>query len=126
MKQIVSKLFLTTFILLMTLNTFGQRDYDYDDSEEYNWNEFNAEDFFKAALICAVVIVVGLMIRKNSSNNFIKGTGTTIVVLGSLGAFGFLGGPILGAITIIWQVVVGAAIFFGIIYWVYTEFIDKK
>lgn len=126
MKQVVSKLLLTTFTLLMTLYTFGQRGYDYDDSEEYDWNEFNADDFLKAAFICALVIVVGLMIRKNSSNNFFRGVGTTIIVLGGLGAFGFLGGPILGAIKIIWQVVVGAAIFFGIIYWVYTEFIDKK
>jgi hypothetical protein len=126
MKQIVSKLFLTTFILVIALNTFGQRGYDYDDSEEYNWNEFNAEEFFIAALIFAVVIVVGLLIRKESSNIFIKGIGITKVVLGSLGAFIFLGGPILGAITIIWQVVVGAAIFFGIIYWAYNEFIDTK
>lgn len=101
MTLIVSKLFLTTFLLLITLNTLGQRGYEYDDSEEYNWNEFNAENFFYAALICAVVIIVGLLIRKNSSKNFIKGIGTTIVVLGCLGAFGFLGGPILGAITII-------------------------
>ena len=126
MKEIVSKSFLATILLLKSFNTFAQRGYDYDDTEEYNWNEFNADEFFKAALICSAIIVVGLLIRKNSANNFIKGVGTTIVVLGSIGAFGFLGGPILGAITIIWQVVVGAAIFFGIIYWVYTEFINKE
>ena len=125
MKNKVSKIFLSIVALLTSLKAFGQRGYDYDDSENYNWSEFNGEEFFKAALICAAIIVVGLLLRKNSNNSFIKGLGTIIIVLGGLGAFGFLGGPILGAITIIWQVVIGAAVFFGIIYWVYTEFIDK-
>jgi hypothetical protein len=125
MKNQVSKIFLSIIVLLTSLNAIGQRGYEYDDSEEYNWNEFNAEEFFKAALICATIIVVGLLLKKKANNSFIKGLGTLIIVLGGLGAFGFLGGPILGAITIIFQVVIGAAIFFGIIYWVYTEFIDK-
>jgi hypothetical protein len=76
-------------------------------------------------MICAVVIVIGLLLRNNATNKFLKGTGTTILVLGSLGALGALGSPILAAIQIIWQVVVGIAMFGGIIYWVYMEFINK-
>lgn len=125
MERLKNTVTLIYFIALTTSNAFGQRYYD-EDYEDYNWSEFDGEEFFYSAVICAVIIVVGLLIRKNSNNSFLKGLGTTIIVIGSIGAFGMLGGPILGAVQIIWQVVVGAAIFFGIIYWVYTEIIDKE
>lgn len=102
------------------------RGYADEDDEPYNWNEFNSGEFFAAALICAVIIVLGLLIRKNAKNVTIKGIGTGVIVLGSLGALAFIGAPIIAAVNIIFQVVVGAAIFFGIIYWVYKEFIENK
>ena len=47
-----------------------------------------------------------------------------MVVIGSIVAFAELTAPILGAIQIIWQVFIGSAIFFGTIYWVYTNYIE--
>ena len=126
MERLKNAVTLICFIALTTSKAFGQRVLDAEDYEDYNWSEFDGEEFFYSAVICAVIIVVGLLIRKKSNNNFLKGLGTTIIVIGSIGAFGMLGGPILGAVQIIWQVVLGAAIFFGIIYWVYTEIIDKE
>lgn len=125
MKKRLSKFLLSIILLLPSVITFSQRSYDYEDSERYNWNEFDPDEFIKSAIICAVIIVVGLQLKKNSKNTFMKGFGNILFILGCLGALGFLGGPILGAITIIWQVIIGIAIFVGIIYWVYTEFIDK-
>lgn len=125
MRKLVNKLFSVTIFLFMSLTTFGQRGIDYDDTEEYDWTEFNPTEFFIAAIVCAIVIVIGMLLRKNSNNKIISGIGTTIIVLGGLGAVGFLGGPILGAIQIIWQVLIGSAVFFGIIYWVYKKYIDE-
>ena len=64
------------------------------------------------------------ILRKNFDNSFLKGLGTTMVVIGSIVAFAELTAPILGAIQIIWQVFIGSAIFFGTIYWVYTNYIE--
>jgi integral membrane sensor domain MASE1 len=121
----MKKLVISAWILFLCFASFGQRGYDYDETEDFNWKEFNPDEFFLAAIICAVVIGVGLLTRKRGSNSFLKGIGTILLVIGGVGALGFLGGPILAAITIIWQVVIGAAVFFGIIYWVYTEIIDN-
>ena len=124
MEQNLKKLLLLTYCSVSIVSSaFAQRVFD-DDYEAYDWSNFEFENFFYSAIICAVIIVVGLLIRKNSNNSFLKGLGTTIVVIGSIVAFGLLGGPILGAIQIIWQVLIGSAIFFGIIYWVYTEYVE--
>lgn len=126
MQKNITNILTTILFFLSCLNTFSQRGYDYEDDEPYNWNEFNSGEFFAAALICAGIIIIGLLIRKNSKNSTIRGIGTVVIVLGSLGALAFIGAPIIAAVNIIFQVVVGAAIFFGIIYWVYKEFIQNK
>jgi hypothetical protein len=121
------KTFLVTAISLLTIwRSFAQRRFDDDPEEVYNWSDFDSGQFFYAAIISAVIIALGLLLRNKSDNSFLKGFGKVIIVIGSFVAFAMLGGPILGAIQIIWQVVVGAAIFLGIIYWVYSEFIEKK
>ncbi len=125
MKKIGVRLLLASCVIFFTLKSFGQRGYDNEITEDYNWNEFDGFFFYKTVLICAAIIVLGLLIRTHEKT-FVKGIGTTIIVLGGLGSFIYLGGPILGALKIIWQVVIGAAIYFGIIYWAYINLRDDK
>ncbi len=105
------------FILISSLLAYGNKGY----SQVYDWNEFNPDEFFKAVFICAAIIVVGILINNKSDSKFLKGVGFSIIFIGGIGALVYLSGPIIGAITIIWQVVLGAAIFFGIIYLAYTQ-----
>ena len=125
MEQNLRKLLLLTYCSVsIVFSAFSQRVLTEEDYEAYDWSNFDGEDFFYSAIICAVIIIVGLLIKKKSNNDYLKGLGTTIVVIGSIISFGLLGSPILAAIQIIWQVFIGCAIFFGIIYWVYTRYID--
>ncbi len=125
MTQNLKNLFLTTLLSMLTISSaFAQRVFDNEDNQPYDWSNFEFENFFYSAVMCAVVIVLGLLLRKNFDNSFFKGLGTTMVVIGSIVAFAELTGPILGAIQIIWQVFIGSAIFFGTIYWVYTNYIE--
>ena len=115
MVKLNHKLFL--LFLFSSLFAFSNNGY----SQVYDWNEFNPNEFFKAVFICAAIIVVGILINNKSDSKFLKGVGFSIIIIGGIGALIYLSGPIIGAITIIWQVVLGAAIFFGIIYLAYTQ-----
>jgi hypothetical protein len=94
---------------------FGQRGYDDYDYEEYNWKDFNSSNFVLAAIICALVIGSGIYLQKNQSNTLYHTIGKILVWIGGIGAFVSLGGPVLGAIGIIWKVGLGIAIFIGIL-----------
>lgn len=113
---------LTLFFNIASL--FSQR--GFEDYEEYDWRDFKSSNFLIASCICAVIISFGLYLQKNASSKLIEKTGNTIVWIGGIGALGSLGGPIIGAIEVLWKVGIGLAIFIGLIYWINKEFIEKK
>ncbi|MBW6491964.1 MAG: hypothetical protein K0B15_12305 [Lentimicrobium sp.] len=127
MKKTTSKLFVASLLIFLSLNAFSQNVDDFDNysdqTENYNSNEFNGTTFFTSLIICSVLIIAGLYLRKKQ-DKFIKGTGTAIIVLGGLGAILFLGGPILGAISVVWKVILGIVAVAGAIYLIYSLFFE--
>jgi hypothetical protein len=118
-------LLLSLTLFFNITNLFCQRG-DLEDYEEYDWGRFKASNFIFAACICAIIISIGLYIQKNAKSKLSETVGKTIIWIGGIGALGSLGGPVLGAIEVLWKVGVGLAIFIGLLYWINKEFIDKK
>ncbi|MBK9743222.1 MAG: hypothetical protein WAT26_11520 [Saprospiraceae bacterium] len=113
--------------IIFTFNLIAQRGFELEDeTESYDWSKFNLEEFVYSAIVCALVILLGLKLNNSASNSYLKGFGLALFYAGSIGAFATLGGPIIGAIEILFKVAFYSAIFIGIFYFIYKEFVEKK
>jgi hypothetical protein len=124
-KKIYKKITLSAFAVVYSLKLFAQKGY-YGEPDGFNWSTFNSERFYGAAVISAVIISIGLVVQKKYKTEFSKRLGNILVIIGGIGAFLFMGGAVLEAISIIWKVFIGVALFAGIIYWTQLKLIEKR
>jgi hypothetical protein len=101
----------------------GQR--VYDDTEAYDWSEFDLQYFLISAVICSIIISIGYSIRTYSTNKLTKGSGTTLWTIGGIGTLGTVASPILAAIQFLWQwlIIIGFSAF--ILYSIFGSFFES-
>ena len=122
----MKKLTLSIISIILFFTLKAQGDYDYEETEDYDWNKFDSDSFLTSALISVGIIALGIIIGEMSKSNLLKKIGSIIAIIGGLYALISLGGTVLAAFGLLMQIVVPLAIAVLVLYLILDAVQKKK